>query len=104
MKNYLPLIIGMTLVTYLPRLIPLRLLSNKKMNNKFQAFLSYIPYTSLSILIVRGIITADPAMKLAAIIGIGASALVSYIKGNLILSILAGILVSFIVINTPIWY
>lgn len=102
MKSYLTLILGMTLVTYLPRLIPLRLLSNKNMNNKFKDFLSYIPYTSLSILIVRGIITADTGMKLATTLGIGIAALVSYVKGNLILSIMAGILLAFLVINTPV--
>ena len=91
----------MTLVTYLPRLIPLRLLSDRKVNNKFQSFLSYIPYTFLSILIIQGIITAEAGMKLATILGIGTAALVSYIRGNLILSILAGILVSFLIINTP---
>lgn len=102
MKDYLLLIIGMTMVTYLPRLIPLRLLSNKKMNNKLKDFLSYIPYTSLSILIIRGILTADTGQKLASILGIGTAALISYTKGNLILSILSGILVSFLIINTPV--
>ncbi|WP_312906329.1 AzlD domain-containing protein [Tissierella praeacuta] len=86
MKNYLPLIIAMTLVTYLPRLMPLMLLSNRKVNKYIKQFLLYIPYTSLSILIIRGIITA--------------AAIISYIKGNLVLSVLAGILLSFLTINT----
>lgn len=86
MKNYLPLIIAMTLVTYLPRLMPLMLLSNRKVNKHIKQFLLYIPYTSLSILIIRGIITS--------------AAIISYIKGNLVLSVLAGILLSFLTINT----
>lgn len=99
MKNYLPLIIGMTLATYLPRLVPLLMLSNRKMNKNVEEFLYYIPYTSLSILITRGIMTADSGMKAATIAGIGIAGVLSYKKGNLTLSVLAGIMLSFIIIN-----
>lgn len=90
----------MTLVTYIPRLVPLVVLSNKKMNKNIEEFLRYIPYTSLSILIIRGIITAPDGMRVATIAGIGIAAIISYIKGNLVLSVLAGILLSFLITNT----
>lgn len=99
MKSYLLLIIGMALVTYLPRLIPMIALSDRKMNRNIKEFLYYIPYTSLSILIIRGIMTADGDMKIATIAGIGIAGIVSYKKGNLVLSVLAGILLSFVIIN-----
>lgn len=102
MKSYLPLIIGMTLVTYIPRLAPLVLLNNKKMNKRIEEFLRYIPYTSLSILIIRGIITSSDKMMIPTIMGVGIAAIISYIKGNLVLAVLAGILLSFLAINTPI--
>ena len=97
MNNYLFLIVGMTLVTYLPRLIPLLALSDKKTNRKFEKFLSYIPYTSLSILIIRGLITAEKYMILATLAGILIAGFLSYKKDNLVLSVLAGIALSFIV-------
>ncbi|WMM24522.1 AzlD domain-containing protein [Tissierella sp. MB52-C2] len=100
MKSYLPLIIGMTLVTYLPRLIPLALLNNRNINKSLKEFLLYIPYTSLSILIIRGILTAADGMKIVTVIGVGIAAIISYIKGNLVLSVLAGIILSFLTINT----
>ena len=100
MKSYLSLIIGMALVTYLPRLIPLSLLNNRNINKSLKEFLLYIPYTSLSILIIRGILTAADGMKIVTVIGVGIAAIVSYIKGNLVLSVLAGILLSFLTINT----
>lgn len=99
MKNYLPLIIGMALVTSLPRIIPLMALKDRKINKKMEEFLYYIPYTSLSILIIRGIMTADSNMKIATMAGIGIAGILSYKKGNLVLSVLAGILVSFFIIN-----
>lgn len=99
MKSYLPLIIGMGLVTYIPRLLPLMFLSNKKMDKKLEEFLGYIPYTSLSILLVRGITTASHEMMIPTIMGVGAAAIIAYIKGNLVLSVLAGIVLSFLVIS-----
>lgn len=102
MKSYLPLIIGMTLVTYIPRLAPLVLLNNKKMNKRIEEFLRYIPYTSLSILIIRGIITSSDKMMIPTIMGVGIAAIISYIKGNLVLAVLAGILLSFLAINTSV--
>ena len=89
----------MMLATYLPRLIPLMVLSNREMNKNIEEFLYYIPYTSLSILIIRGIMTADAGIRLATIAGIGIAGMLSYRKGNLILSVLAGIALSFIIIN-----
>lgn len=99
MKNYLPLIIGMALVTYLPRVIPLIALSNKSINRNVREFLYYIPYTSLSILIIRGVMTAGEGLMIATIAGIGIAGLLSYKKGNLVLSVLAGILLAFLIIN-----
>ena len=99
MKSYLTLIIGMAAVTYLPRLIPLITLKDRKINKNLEEFLKLIPYTSLTILIIRGIMTAGDGMKIATIAGIGIAGILSYIKGNLVLSVLSGILLSFIIIN-----
>lgn len=89
----------MALVTYLPRLIPLVALSDRKVSRNIKEFLYYIPYTSLSILIIRGIMAADSGMKIATTAGIGVAGIISYKKGNLVLSVLAGILLSFVIIN-----
>lgn len=100
MKNYLPLIIGMGIVTYIPRLIPLVYLTKKELGPRTKRFLLYIPYTSLGILILRGIITSSKEMLLPTVIGIGAAAIFAYFKGNLVLSVLIGIAASFIAIHT----
>ena len=97
MNNYLILILGMTLVTYLPRLLPLYLLSDRAIGRKFARFLSYIPYTSLSILIVRGIISADKDMLLASLGGIILAGYLSHKTSNLILSVLSAIGLAFLI-------
>ena len=97
--TYLPLILGMAMVTYIPRLIPLVVLKNMGSNKRFLSFLTFIPYTSLSILIIRGILTSDDSMRLPTIIGIITAGIIAYVQDRLILSVLAGILAAFISIN-----
>lgn len=97
--NYLPLILGMALVTYIPRLIPLLALKTKKASQSLTLFLTFIPYTSLSILLIRGILFAEDEMKWPTLIGILASSLIAYLQDNLILAVLSGILAAFVTIN-----
>lgn len=99
MRNMIPLILGMGLVTFIPRVFPLLALTGKKTNKKFQEFLTFIPYTSLTILIVKGIITSTGEMRVPTIVGIGVAGLIAYFQGSLVLSIFAGIVSSFIAIN-----
>lgn len=99
MNNYIPLILGMTFVTYLPRFLPLFLMRDKDINPKLRMFLQYIPYTSLSILLIRGIMTSTSEMRLPTIIGIIGAALAAYFKDNLVLSVFAGVFAAFIAIN-----
>lgn len=87
----------MTLVTYLPRLIPMILISNKKMHPNIEKFLYYIPYTSLSILIIKGLLTAEKDMILATLAGVLVAGYLSYKKDNLVLSVLSGIALSFLI-------
>lgn len=99
MKGHLLLIIGMTMVTYLPRLIPLVVLKDRKINPKVEQFLIYIPFTSLSILIIRGIIGTESEILLPTLVGIGVAGIVSWMKSNLVLSVISGIVASLIVLN-----
>ncbi len=97
--KYLPLILGMALVTYIPRLMPLILLKKTSVNERFRMFLTFIPYTSLSILLIRGVLTSEESMRIPTIVGILAASLIAYIQRNLILSVIGGILAAFIMIN-----
>lgn len=99
MKTHFLLIIGMTLVTYLPRYIPLVLLRDRKIHPKLEQFLIYIPFTSLSILILRGILATEADLLLATLVGLGVAGGVSWKKSNLILAVLSGIIASLIILN-----
>lgn len=99
MKGLLPLILGMTLVTFIPRFIPLIFLKDREINPKVRKFLLYIPFTSLSILITKGILDSSSDMLLPTFIGISVAGVASYLKGNLVLSVFLGIVASFIILN-----
>lgn len=99
MKDYLPLILGMMAVTYLPRLIPMVTLTQRPLPPVVRRFLVSIPYAALSVLIVRGIIQASPEMMLPTVAGITVAGIAAWFKGGLTLSVLAGITASFLVIH-----
>lgn len=99
MKNYLPLVLGMAAVTYLPRLLPLILLTERPLPPFLRRFLLYVPYTALSALIVRGIMESNPHMLLATVLGLGIAGICSWYKGGLILSVLAATVTVFLVIT-----
>jgi branched-subunit amino acid transport protein len=99
MKSYFALIIGMMLVTYLPRLFPLITITQRPLHPLLRRFLLYIPYTALGALIVSGIIQAETGKMAATLGGLTAAAICSWFKGGLVLSVLAAIAVGFMVLT-----
>ncbi len=98
MKSYLPLILGMMVVTYLPRLLPLIALSERPLHPLLRRFFLYIPYTALGALIVRGATGAAPGMTAATIAGIGVAAVFSWFKGGMVSSVAASILAAYLIL------
>jgi branched-subunit amino acid transport protein len=99
MRSYIPLILGMTMVTFLPRLLPLITLTDRHIHPLIKRFLLYIPYTALSALIASGIMQAEGTMRLATLAGLGAAAVCSWLKGGLIVSVVVSIATSFFILN-----
>ena len=67
--DYLLLILGMTLVTYIPRALPFVLLDKMKFGPKVRKFLKLIPYTAITALIFPGVLLVDTAHPSIGIIG-----------------------------------
>lgn len=99
MTSYFPLIVGMMAVTYLPRLLPLLIMTERPLHPRLRRFLLYIPYTALSALVVRGIMQATPDMRLGMLVGIGISGICAWLKGGLVLSVLVSIIAAFILLQ-----
>jgi branched-subunit amino acid transport protein len=57
MKNVIPIIIGMGIVTYIPRWLPLFYLSSRRLPNWLVVWLDFIPAAILSALILPSLVT-----------------------------------------------
>lgn len=89
-RQDLLLILGMAVVTYLPRLLPMLLLSTDKLPPFFKRFFDFIPYAVLTALIFPEILysTNHPA---AATVGALISFGLAYYRKNLFLVVVGGI-------------
>ncbi len=91
MNKIILIIAGMTLVTYIPRLLPFFIVSSSKLPRKVSRFLKLIPYTALGALIIPGAFTAIPQMPLAAILGVGFAFIYSWLKGGIIIPVFGSV-------------
>ncbi|GAW30119.1 MULTISPECIES: AzlD domain-containing protein [unclassified Carboxydocella] len=97
--HYLWLIIGMAAVTYLPRLLPLTILTGIRLPLSLQRFLSYLPYAALGALLAPGAWQAIPQQPAAGFLGVLAAAITAWLGGNLMLAVTAGVLTTFFLIQ-----
>lgn len=95
--NKLTLILGMAFVTYLPRLLPFFLIKGH-INKDFERFLKLIPYTALGALILPGVFTAVDGEFFAGVIGAITAIAIAWLTGNLVLTVIASIIATFIIV------
>lgn len=98
MNNIAIIVIGMTIVTYLPRLIPFMLISGKPLPLRIKRFLEYVPYTALGALIIPGAIGAVPEKPVASAVGLGFAAIYSYFRGGIIVTVAGSIAAVYLVL------
>ena len=98
MSDVMWIVIGMMVVTFIPRLIPFIMISDKGLPSKVTQFLEYVPYAALGALIIPGAISAIPDAPIAGAVGLIFAAVYSYIKGGMIISVVGGILVTYLVL------
>ncbi len=90
MRIYL-LIVGMALVTVIPRLLPFITLKIDKIPSLFRIFLSYIPFAAMGALIIPGIGDSIPESTTAALGGAIAATCIALSTRNLLLTIGGGV-------------
>lgn len=95
MSNRIWIIIGMLVVTYIPRLLPFYIISKIKLSPRWRLFLTYIPYTSLGALIIPGVLQATPTMPIAGIIGISFVFIYGWFKDGIIIPVVGSVIVAF---------
>lgn len=90
--KFVLLVVGMMLVTYLPRAIPAALIGNLRFGEKTEKLLSLIPYTAMTALVFPGILTMDGNSMWIGLIGGGTAFLLGWKKFPIMIVILGAIL------------
>ncbi len=89
--NILLLILGMSVVTYIPRLLPAVFIDKMNFCPKIERFLKLIPYTAMSALIFPGIFSVDSDKAYIGIIGGLTAVVLAWKKCPVIICVLAAI-------------
>lgn len=95
MNKIILLIIGMAVVTYIPRFLPFKVVSGEKLPKRVRRFLTFIPCTALGALIIPGVFSATPGAVHASVLGIAFALIYAWFRGGIIIPVLGSILVTF---------
>jgi len=85
------LILGMALVTYIPRAIPAALVDRLRFSPGVEKFLKLIPYTAMSALIFPGVLTVDAERPVMGLVGGVVAGLLAWRKCPLMVCVLGAI-------------
>lgn len=91
-KTILLIIIGMGIVTYIPRMLPLVVLNSVKLPSFLQGVLKNVPFAILGALIIPGVFTINEDIWFG-IIGAAAAFIAAYLGANVIIVVLSAIAV-----------
>ncbi len=90
------MVLGMALVTYVPRTLPLLLGSEMRLPIWLERWLKLVPYAALGALIFPGILTVDPERPWIGILGGIAAASAAWKWNNFIVSLIAAFLTVYV--------
>ena len=85
------LILGMSLVTYIPRALPAVVIDRLRFSPKAEKFLRLIPYTAMAALIFPGIIAVDGNRPEIGLAGGAAAGILAWLKCPVIVCVAAAI-------------
>ncbi len=85
------LIVGMALVTYIPRLAPFALLHRWSLPFGVRRVLEQIPAAALGALLIPDALNALPGRPGVAAVGLGVAVVLSLAWGNLILTVMGAV-------------
>lgn len=98
MNNYIA-ILGMVVVTYIPRYIPFIISETYEFPASLRKILSYIPITALGALILPDALGSIPESRGASIIGLVIAIILSYIQKNIFITVMSSIAATYIYLN-----
>ncbi|WP_046175398.1 AzlD domain-containing protein [Domibacillus indicus] len=84
------IVLGMSVVTYIPRMLPFVLLKGKELPSFWQNILRNVPYATLGALIFPGVLSFHENIVFA-LIGAAAAFLIAFTGANIIITVLGSI-------------
>lgn len=90
------LIVGMAIVTAVPRLIPAFIMEKLALKPWLNRWLNAIPYAALGALVFPGIMSVIPEQPLIGIVGGLVAAAIAFLNLNVIISVIGAILTVFL--------
>ncbi|CCQ94436.1 Branched-chain amino acid transport [[Clostridium] ultunense Esp] len=90
LRDLILMVLGMALVTYLPRLLPFLFLQRLFIPPRLRRFFSFIPYAMLGALIVPGVFTSTGDLS-SAIVGFLVAVLLVWLKLHVVFVITGAI-------------
>lgn len=91
MSDVWMIVLGMTVVTYVPRLLPFLMIQDKPLPGKLKQFLEYVPFTALGALIVPGVFSAIGDRPDASMVGLAFAVLYGWLRGGIIVAVAGSI-------------
>lgn len=92
------IILGMAIVTYIPRLLPFHIFSKMNLSKRTMLFLKCIPYSALGALIIPDVFKSIEGNFIASITGTITAIILTYIFKNMILTVIGSIIVVYLII------
>ncbi len=89
--NILILILGMALVTFIPRALPAVVINKMNFSPRVEKFLQLIPYTAMAALIFPGVLTVDENRLYIGVAGGLVAGILAWKKSPVMVCVLAAI-------------
>lgn len=101
-SNLYLMVLGMCLVTYIPRLVPLLFMQQIKLPAFLERFLGFIPFAALGSLVFPQVFfSAGDENWFPATIATIVCMVLAWFRVNVVIVVLAGIAVTYLVTQTP---
>ncbi|WP_240843177.1 AzlD domain-containing protein [Acidaminobacter sp. JC074] len=99
MSQTMMVILGMALVTYIPRVIPFVTISDRQLPKYVKQFLEFVPFAALGALIVPGMFSAIEGSWMISLVGVLVAFVIAWKRGGMILPVFASILTVFLLLS-----
>lgn len=97
--NIIFIILGMFVVTYIPRHLPFMISKRFSFPARVKAFLTYIPAAALGALILPDAFHAVEGEPLASALGVAGAVILSYTQRNIFITVAGSIGITYITLN-----